>query len=194
VALSALRRLPPAPFGFRFVVRAGGGRGVSAFVSRERLAERPGRPRLVAVDATSLLLLADCEARKQCQRGIDDMCTTGVCERLLAAKQHAHGRNEHAKHDNNAQGEILALWQTGQGGGLCGNASGQKNMATRIAVESAGQQQAALHRQSRTLVAGSGVIACDDASLLECGLSIVRQLDGSSMARGWDMLLSFCRR
>jgi hypothetical protein len=67
VALSALRRLPPAPFGFRFVVRAGGGRGVSAFVSRERLAERPGRPRLVGAAAavrTSLLLLADCEASK----------------------------------------------------------------------------------------------------------------------------------
>jgi hypothetical protein len=142
VALSALRRLPPAPLGFRFIVRAGGGRGVSAFVSRDRLAERPGRPRLVAVDAAAavLLLLADCEASKQCPRGIDDMCTTGVCERLLAAKQHAHGRNEQAKHDNNAQGEILALRQTGQGGGLCGtraHATGGAHF-DRIAVESAG--------------------------------------------------------
>ena len=71
VALSALRRFPPAPLGFRFVVRAGGGRGVPAFVSRERLAERPGRPRLVAVDTavlTSLLLLADCEARAMSKR------------------------------------------------------------------------------------------------------------------------------
>jgi hypothetical protein len=119
------------------------------------------------------------------------MCTTGVCERLLAAKQHAHGRNEQAKHDNNSQGEILALWQTEQGGGLCGT---RAHGTARTAIESPSnrlaQQQAALHRQSRTLVAGSGVIACDDASLLECGLSIVRQLDGSSMARGWDMLPS----
>ena len=126
------------------------------------------------------------------------MCTTGVCERLLAAKQHAHGRNEQAKHDNNAQGEILALWQTGQGGGLCGMRAAVTARAARISIESPSnrlaQQKAALHRQSRTLVAGSGVIACDGASLLECGLSIVRQLDGSSMARGWDMLLSFCRR